>query len=220
MENTVSQHCAHRASFLTLLQKAIKKIFSITNNTTTTRIRTQSKQCIEMTKNFFLISILLICISILLQNTSASFVKLTSGRAQCFIEDLNENTQALVHYKFPCRKENPQNKLKIEISDPFGNLLLQQDLENWDGVVPFKSLTEIGGIYEICFQAYLPQLPETNLYVDVEVDDDAKHYDKLESKDRLQRMYLIYIYILMYAHDFFVVNCILTLIYRAGRSAG
>jgi hypothetical protein len=141
-----------------------------------------------MTKTFFLIVILLIFISILLQNTIATFVKLTSGRPQCFIEDLNENAQALVHYKFPCRKENPQNKLKIEISDPFSNLLLQQDLENWDGVVPFKSLTEVGGIYEICFQAYLPQLSETNLYVDIEVDDDAKHYDKLESKDRLKQL--------------------------------
>jgi hypothetical protein len=135
----------------------------------------------------------LLCIIIVLitSYTNAVFVQLNSGRTQCFLEDLNENTQVIVSYQLPAMKSNPANKLKVEITDPFGNLLLQKDLDNWNAVVPFKSLHEVSGIYEVCFQGYFPQERDVPLHVKVEIDDDAKHYDKLESKDRLESMYCI-----------------------------
>ena len=149
-----------------------------------------------------LLTLLLLLIS-LSTTTNALFVRLQNGKPQCFMEDLNEKTQVIVGYKFPALRYQQQQSgsvsgvsLKVEISDPFGNVIISKDLNHqWDAVVPFKSLAEVSGVYEICFQAHVPSSilsknedEFSKLIVKIDIDDDAIHYEKLESKDRLENI--------------------------------
>ncbi|KAL0477284.1 transmembrane emp24 domain-containing protein ECA [Acrasis kona] len=137
--------------------------------------------------------------------TNALFTFLTEGTNYCFIEDLNEDTQVIVSYKCPtldakyraeianrAHVDQHEFSIKAEVRDPFGNVLLDRKITDPEGTVTFKSLREVSGIYEICFfpssLAWFSSTQKIEFHVKVEIDYDAKESDKIESKERIDKL--------------------------------
>lgn len=84
-----------------------------------------------------------------------------------------------------------RNKLQIQVFDPLGNIFHSTEIDNpAPGYYNFQSTKDLTGYFDICFSSlalgYIEHPLET--HITIQVDEDAKEYKKIASKDHLEKL--------------------------------
>jgi len=117
------------------------------------------------------------------------------NQEMCFFENLNPKGQVVVRYKFPgMGTPGYPHSIYVSIVDPLGNVVLSQAKTEPEAQMYYLATERNAGEFKICMTPKaatsfsFAASPVYRVDVDVGVDDDAIHYDKLESRDRLEKM--------------------------------
>jgi hypothetical protein len=162
--------------------------------------------------SFFLL--LLFIIQYLINNCHGVITFVKRSQSLCLSEDLSENTPVLLISTLTTTNtgyEYDSDTVQIRITDPFGNVIRdeqvkpQKEITNRNELQPhyvhFTTRTDVGGVYEMCY-SLSGRAPHVQLDVSVELDDPHHETEQVETTDRIQSKYFLFIICFIHYHGY------------------